>query len=73
MRKKTIGKKQAATGRGVKCSRCFINMVQQATIEGTWDWHCQKCGLRHQGGTGPGRDEMKSGQALAEVRDFKLE
>ena len=72
--KKTIGKKQAATGRGVKCSRCYINMVEQATIEGIWNWHCQKCGLHHQG--------RKSGQALDNAlqqherswaRDYKLE
>ena len=69
---KTIGKKQAATGRGVKCSRCYIDMVEQVTIEDSWDWHCQKCGLIHQGRVGPGRDEIRSGQVLAEARNFKL-
>ena len=24
-------------------------MVQQVTIEDTWDWCCLKCGLRHVG------------------------
>jgi hypothetical protein len=73
MPKKTKTKKQAATGRGVLCGKCYIKMVQQATIEGTWDWHCLKCGLRHTGASGPGCDEMRSGQALAEARNFKLE
>ena len=41
--------KKSQDGRKVKCRKCHIDMAQQATIEGTWDWLCLKCGLRHRG------------------------
>jgi len=41
--------KKSQDRRKVKCRKCHIDMVQQATIEGTWDLHCLKCGLRHVG------------------------
>ena len=44
--KKPVSKKKAATGRGVKCCHCYVNMTPHANLFGCDDYLCEKCGWR---------------------------
>jgi hypothetical protein len=39
-------KADAPTPRDPKCRDDYATMVQQMTIDRTWDWLCPKCGRR---------------------------
>lgn len=47
MRKPTISKKKAATGRPVVCSTCYVPMKVQLRLDRGEDWLCERCGKRH--------------------------
>lgn len=44
MRKKQVTKKQAETGRPVKCRDCYVNMGIQLTFDGQMEYICPSCG-----------------------------